>query len=122
MTNEDRAASGPSAVGEKLAAISWGLFLIWMGISVLADVGWGPGLLGIGVITIGTQMARKSLGLALERFWLVMGIVFGVWGVWELLGARFAGASAGLLPILCIAVGTVLVTSALLRKPPRRAV
>jgi hypothetical protein len=105
---------------KKLDAVGWGVFFIWIGIALLADVGWGVGLLGVGVITLGAQAARKYFGLPVERFGLVIGIVFVLWGVWELLKIQLGKAPipGGLLPILFIVVGTLLTVSALLRKRP----
>lgn len=120
------AESGHDQMGEntrtllkKLDAVGWGLFFIWMGIAFLADVGWGVGLLGVGVIALGAQVARKYFGLPIERFWLMIGIVFAVWGVWELLNIQLSKPPipGTLLPILLIVAGIVLVASALLRKP-----
>ncbi len=45
----------------KLDALGWGLFFIWMGIAILADVGWGVGLIGIGLIILGGLVAREYL-------------------------------------------------------------
>ncbi len=45
---------------KKLDAIGWGLFFIWKGAALIADVGWGVGLLGVGIITLGAQAARKT--------------------------------------------------------------
>jgi hypothetical protein len=104
------------ALAKKLDAVGWGLFLIWLGIALLANVGWGAGLLGVGVIALGTQVARKSLGLPFERFGLVIGIVFIMWGIWELLQIQLGKTPIpGLLPILFIVVGIALVVYALRR-------
>ncbi len=97
----------------RLDAVGWGVFFIWIGIASLADVGWGAGLLGVGVITLGTQAARKYYGRPVERFWLVIGIVFAAWGVGEL----FKIQVGGVLPILFILAGIVLVVSAFRHKP-----
>ncbi len=45
----------------RLDAMGWGLFFVWMGIAVLADVGWGVGLLGVGLIILGGLVAREYL-------------------------------------------------------------
>ncbi len=104
---------------KKLEAVGWGLFFIWMGVAFLANVGWGVGLLGVGVIALGAQAARKYFGLPVEWFGLIIGIVFVVWGVWELLRIELgeSSISGSLLPMLCVVVGIVIVVSALLRKP-----
>lgn len=115
----DHTVENIRALVKKLDAVGWGLFFIWMGIAFLADVGWGVGLLGVGVIALGAQVARRYFGLPVERFWLMIGIVFAVWGAWELLHIQFGKPPipGRPLPILLIVVGIVLVASALLRKP-----
>lgn len=106
---------------KKLDAIGWGAFLIWIGSTLLVNVGWGMGLLGVGVIALGIQAARKYFGLPVERFWLMFGIVFVLWGIWELLSIQLGDAwiPVGLVPILFIAVGAILVASAFLHKSGR---
>jgi hypothetical protein len=108
-----------ASLAKKLDAIAWGVFFIWIGIAFLADVGWGVGLLGVGLIAVGTQMGRRYSGLPVERFGLAIGIVFTVWAVWELLRLHVHGGRMGgsLLPVLSIAVGVVLVVSAVARTP-----
>jgi hypothetical protein len=52
----------------KLDAAGWGLFFIWIGIAVLADVGWGVGCIGTGLIILGALAAREYLsGSACSR-------------------------------------------------------
>ncbi len=103
----------------KLDAVGWGLFFIWIGIAFLADVGWGVGLLGVGVIALGTQVARKYLGLPVHSFWLLIGIAFVLCGLWQLLNIQLAEGLilGGLLPMLLVALGIVLIFSGLLRRP-----
>lgn len=104
---------------KQLDAVGWGLFFVWMGIAFLADVGWGIGLLGVGVIALGGQLARRYFSLPLDQFGLVIGIIFAVCGVWELLNIQLGQRSVpgGLVPILCIVVGTLILASVLRRKP-----
>jgi hypothetical protein len=108
------------ALAKKLDAVGWGLFFIWVGIAFLANVGWGVGLVGVGIVALGAQAVRKYFGLPLERFWLVVGGAFVVWGVWRLLRIQLPAPITGnVLPILVIAVGVVVLVSALMRKPPK---
>jgi len=95
-----------------LDAAGWGLFFIWIGIALVAHVGWGAGLLGVGIIMLGAQVTREYFGLKLEGFWVAMGFFFALGGIWESFNVQF-----GLLPILCVAVGVALLVSALVRKP-----
>lgn len=46
----------------KLDAVGWGLFFVWIGVALLLEVGWGIGLLGVGIITLGGQAGRRCLG------------------------------------------------------------
>jgi energy-coupling factor transporter transmembrane protein EcfT len=73
----------------KLDAIGWGLFFIWMGATLFAHLGWGVGLLGVGMITLGVQAARKYFELKLEGFWVVMGFFFVLGGVWKFFNVPF---------------------------------
>ena len=96
----------------KLDAIGWGLFFIWVGIAVLANLSWGIGLVGVGVLVLSGQLARKYMGLTFEAFWAVVGALFVIGGIWEMLSVRVS-----LIPILCIVAGLSLIVSALAVKP-----
>jgi hypothetical protein len=117
-SKRDQPLENRSALSKKLDAAGWGFFFIWTGIAFLADLDWGTGLLGVGMIGLATQAVRRYFGLAIDGFGLVIGIVFVVAGVRELLQLRLGEAPipGGLMPILSIVIGAVLVVSALLRK------
>ena len=70
-----------NALSQKLDAIGWGLFFIWMGIAFLLDVGWGWGLLGIAAIILGEALIRRNRNLKVEGFWIVVGFMFLVGGI-----------------------------------------
>lgn len=97
---------------QRLDAVAWGLFFLWVGIALLTNLNWGIGLLGVGVIVLGGQAARKYVHLTLEAFWLVVGVLFVMGGIWELLSVR-----VGIIPVVCIAAGVLLLVSALRGKP-----
>lgn len=96
----------------KLDVAGWGLFFIWIGIAFLANLSWGTGLVGVGILMIGGQIARKYMGLKCEAFWTMVGALFVIGGIWELFSVRVS-----LIPILCIVAGVALVVSALVGKP-----
>jgi hypothetical protein len=79
-------------LANKLDAVGWGLFFIWVGVAFLADVAIGVGLLGVGVITLGMQAVRKYFQLDFEE--------------WELFAVELP-----LVPILLIVAGLVLLVS-----------
>ena len=70
------------------------------------DVGWGVGLIGVAVITLGGQVARYSYGLTIEMFWAAVGVLFLLGGIWELFQVQ-----VGLVPILLIVAGGALLLS-----------
>ena len=112
MTNHTIGTMGDRRPGlQRLEGLAWGLFFLWIGIAVLAELGWGIALLGFGVLTLGAQMARKYMALTFETFWVLVGTFFILGGIWMLLGIRIS-----LIPIFCIIVGLVLLVSALIGK------
>lgn len=96
---------------QKLDAAGWGLFFLWVGIALLLDVGWGVGLLGVGIITLGEQAVRRYLGIGLDGFWVVVGLIFLVGGMWEL-----AKIQISMLPFLIILAGVAIFASAFRRR------
>lgn len=97
---------------QRLDAVAWGLFFLWVGIALLTNLSWGIGLLGVGIIVLGAQATRKYVHLALEAFWVVVGVLFVIGGIWELLSVR-----VGMIPIVCIVAGALLLVSALRGSP-----
>jgi hypothetical protein len=91
----------------QLDAIAWGLFLIWIGVAVLADVGWGWALLGMSAIILGAQAAHWRSAGAIDVFSVVCGIVFLVGGTWTVLGLTWP-----LAPILLILLGAGMLWNA----------
>lgn len=96
-----------TAVNRRLDAVAWGLFFVWIGVALIANLSWGLGLLGVGAITLGTQLARRYFGLTIEGFWVAVGLLFLMGGVCELFGVQFS-----LVPILLIVAGLGLLLSA----------
>jgi hypothetical protein len=96
-----------------------GLLFIWVGIAALANLGWGVGLLGVGIIGLAAQVVRAThLGLPVEGFGVVVAIFFFVGGAWELLTTYLGDVQipGGLLPILSIVLGLVLVAAVFFRR------
>jgi hypothetical protein len=108
MPVEHMPAASTRIVAHKLDAAGWGLFFVWVGVALIANIGWGVGLIGVGVITLGGQLARRYFGLTVERFWVGVGLLFVVGGVWELFGVQ-----VGLVPVLLIVAGIALLLSAM---------
>jgi hypothetical protein len=88
-------------------AVGWGLFFIWIGICYLAGISFAVGILGVGIILLGVQLARKLSNVKSETFWVVVGILFVIGGIWDLLKIQF-----DLVPILILIAGVLLLISA----------
>lgn len=110
--HSDKIVAGQSTAAEKsnlekkYGTIGWALFFIWIGIGFLVNFSIGLSLLGIGIITLGVQIARKSSGLKAEWFWIVVGLLFTLGGLWELFEPDMP-----LVPVLLIVAGVVLLLS-----------
>lgn len=91
----------------KLDAVGWGLFLIWVGIAFLAEFDRGIGLMGVGVIAVGVQVARRVLGLNIQGFWIFVGLLFVAGGLSEFLEVKLR-----LGPIVLVVVGVAFLLSA----------
>lgn len=91
---------------KNLDALGWGLFFVWVGLSFLAGFSFAVGLLGVGIITLGVQYVRKYSKLKTEGFWIIVGVIFVISGIWELLKIEIE-----LVPILIIAAGIVILYS-----------
>ena len=99
----------------RIDAIAWALFFIWVGISILTDLGWGWFLVGLGIIVLGAQAAQSREGAPIDGFWIVSGAVFLAGGLWQLLGLTWP-----LAPLLLILLGAAMLWKALLGQPGQR--
>lgn len=102
-------------LGDRIAAASWGLFFLWIGIAYLLKLEVGVGLLGVGVITLGGQITRKYHGLKFEGFWLLIGILFFLGALWEIFKPGIP-----LVPILLIVAGSTLLLSSSMGRPKKK--
>ncbi len=84
-------------------AAGWALFFVWVGLAWLADVSLGVGLLGVAAITLGMQAVRKTAGVPVEGFWVLVGLGFAVAGLWQWLDIEFP-----LAPFVLIVIGVAL--------------
>ena len=111
VESETRSSKHTGGTKRRLDAAGWGLFFIWVGVSTLADLGWGVGLLGVAAIIYLMQAARWSFGRRLEPFWLVVGGAFLLGGIWDLYQIEVR-----LVPVVLILVGGALLLSLFQRR------
>jgi hypothetical protein len=83
--------------------IAWAIFFIWVGLALLVDLPWGWFFLGVAVLILAVQFARRQMDAPVEGFWLACGVVLLVGALWQLVGISWP-----LLPTLLILLGVVL--------------
>lgn len=94
----------------RLEAIAWGSLLIWWGITELVTVlPEGTGLIGIGLILIGLDLARWSKDIPASGFSTSLGILALVWGGLELAGVVLSlPFEIPVFAILLIVLGSII--------------
>lgn len=103
-------AKGPRERREgikRITTIGWGLFFIWLGFVLMIKAGSGLILLGVGAISLGMQVARKYAGYDSDGFWIVVGILFVVVGIWEMFEI-----SMPLMSVFLVVIGGAFLVSA----------
>ena len=110
-TERPRAPSrAPDHMAKRLEAASWGVFFLWAGYALLAQVSIGVGLIGVGAIALLTQGVRRLFELPLEGFWVLVGLGFAIGGVWNVYAVGLP-----LAPVLLFGFGVVLLGAAVLK-------
>lgn len=99
-----------------LTTVAWGLFFILLGGAWIygetyhIDMGTVIAL-GIGLILIGLNLARRSIGVKMSRFSLGIGILALLIGL-----ARYFGLKLDVLPLIIILVGLFVIAEAVARR------
>jgi hypothetical protein len=98
-------------------AITWGALFIWWGITVLIPyLPDGAGVIGIGLILIGANVARLLNGIPVGGFSTAVGILALVWGGLEIAGALLSlPFELPVFAILLIVLGAIILIPALFR-------
>lgn len=89
--------------GQRIDAVLWGLFFIWIGVILLAHLPKGVGSLGIGAIVLGGTLARRIFRASVSAFWIIIGTVFVLAGIGELMALNLP-----LLPGALIVCGVLM--------------
>lgn len=92
-------------------ALAWSALFLWMGIaSVIPSLPGGAGLLGIGVILVGLNVARRISGIPVNRFTAILGGVAVAIGGAIFVGRQWFSMPAwdlGFFPTLFLGLGIV---------------
>lgn len=103
---EKRLTVEQEKTAKRVDVAGWGVLLMWVGAAFLINIGMGFGLIGVGIITLGVQVVRKSNQLHLEWFWVIIGVLFVLGGIGEIFTTVVP-----LVPILLILAGAALFAS-----------
>lgn len=118
-TERDRAGDAASrALISRIDAAGWGVFLVWVGVALAADVGWGIALMGTGLISLAAQAARKWRALPIDRWSVGFGGCLAVVGFLLWLGIPLAGAALPrwAFPAAFVVTGLAVMVRAWIRK------
>jgi hypothetical protein len=86
------------------------IFIIWIGIAMLVPISWGWFLVGLGILILAAQLARSQMNITIDGFWVAWGVVFLLGGLWTVLNF----ASWPLAPIVLILLGMALLGKAII--------
>ena len=86
------------------------IFVIWIGIAMLLAISWGWFLVGLGILILAAQLARSQMNIKIEGFRVSWGAVFLIGGLWTVLNL----ASWPLAPIVLLVLGMVLLGKAVI--------
>jgi hypothetical protein len=102
----------------KIDATGWGLFFLWVGVALVASVGWGIAILGTGVISLGVQFARRVSGLPVDRWSVGFGACLSMAGLTQWLDIPLGKAPlpAWAVPAAFGALGIAILVSTWVRR------
>lgn len=103
----------------RIDATGWGVFFIWVGIALVASVGWGLALLGMGAISLAVQLARRRASLPVDWSSVGFGACLSAVGMmlWLDIPLGRAPVPTWAVPAAFAALGVAILLSTWLRKP-----
>lgn len=96
----------------KIETAGWAIFFIWVGTTLLMDVGWTWALIGTGTIVLGVQLVLYSKGEPIDAFMSAVGIVLIGGSIADLYGSPWS-----LIPALLIVIGLAMLLDSLRPRP-----
>lgn len=97
-----------ASTNRNIETLAWGALFVWWGITLLIKFPAGVGLLGVGLILIGANVARYSQRIRINGFSACIGVLALVWGALELAGTVLP-FEIPVFAILLIALGATVV-------------
>ena len=113
--NKNQQQDSPKAgINKRLETIGWALFFIMIGGLMLVPDGRVPSeawLIGVGVIMLGVNLARRFIGIQVDKCGVVVGILALVFGV-----SGSFGLELPIFPILLTLIGVNIIRNILFKK------
>lgn len=105
-------------INRNFEVIAWGALFIWWGITELFNpLPEGIGIIGIGLILVGVNVARLLSGIPVSRFSTTLGVLALVWGGLELVGVLLSlPFEIPVFAILLIVLGAIMLAPELAGK------
>lgn len=102
----------------RIDATGWGVFFLWVGVALVASVGWGIALVGTGLISLGVQVARQQLALPVDRWNVGFGTCLTIAGLVQWLEVPLGKAlvPAWAVPAAFAALGVAILVSTWVRR------
>ena len=96
-----------------LTSLAWGIFFVWIGLSWTLSEHYGVPMepyiaLGVGLILIGLNIARTTLGMRLSKFSLFIGMIALIFG-----GTALTGYTLPLWQTILILIGLFIIAEAI---------
>ena len=104
------------ASARTLTTVAWGLFFILIGGAWMYGEAYGVDTgtiiaIGVGLILVGLNVARKVIGAHMGKFSLGVGILALLIGL-----ARYAGMRVDILPLIIVLIGLFIIAEAIVRR------
>ncbi len=93
-------------------SIGWALFFMWVGIALLANLGWTVSLIGTAVIILVVQGLLYLRGERMDVFMAAVGVVLLIGAVADIYGSVWT-----LFPALLIVIGIAMLADTLRGSP-----
>ncbi|HLF24784.1 MAG TPA: hypothetical protein VJG32_00490 [Anaerolineae bacterium] len=99
-------------------SIAWGALFIWIGaVWLIPGDAFGVGWLGIGVILLGLNLARRLRSIPTNWFSITLGVIALILGAAKLLlSTQGTQVELPLFPVLFIVIGVIVLVSVIVNR------
>lgn len=92
-----------STFSRSVDSAGWALFFVWVGVALLADIGWRWSLIGTAIIVLGVQLVLSFRKQRMDVFMTAVGAVLLIGTIADMFGSAWS-----LVPAFLIVIGVVM--------------